>query len=80
MQQPDFNPIFAGVYPTPYPTCIPLGVPPPSTRDTNPGSRPGHVPGALLKKKRESYAIALPPSFSGTDKPHHWVDQTGGGR
>jgi len=53
-----------------YPASCPGCVLSPSTWDTAPGSRPGHILGAiLLKKKWESIAIALPPSFDGTDKP-----------
>ena len=34
----------------------------------------------LLKKKGASYAIARLPSFGGTNKPHHRMNQAGGGR
>ena len=42
------------------------------------GSAPGAI---LLKKKGESIAIALPPSFDGTDKPRaSSITQSGGAR
>ena len=47
------------------------GIPSPSTQCFGVGARLVLIPGALLlKKKGESYAIALPTSFGGTNTPH----------
>ena len=61
-----------------YPPKIPLantspnttGIPSPSTQCFGVGASPVLILGALLlKKKGESYAIALPASFGGTNTP-----------
>lgn len=65
----------------PCPTPNPTGIPSTSTRYSGVGARVGQIPGALLlKKKWESIAIALPPSFGGTDKPCRHMARTGGAR
>ena len=47
------------------------GIPSPSTQCFGVGASPVLILGALLlKKKGESYAIALPTSFGGTNTPH----------
>lgn len=58
------------MFPPKIPAPNTTGIPSTSTRYSGVGARVGQIPGALLlKKKWESIAIALPPSFDGINKP-----------
>ena len=74
--------MFPPKIPAPNTTPNPTGIPSTSSRYSGVGARVGQILGALLlKKKWESIAIALPPSFDGTDKPRApFMAQSGGAR